>query len=186
MILAKRLLGASQKGAYVPSSYTTAWKFPSANTIVFTGDHSWINISNAYADDVNDATCANAAGNINETSDSIAFSGFGFTDFDVPVGATITSIDVESEWGQSGTGAEWNRQYRFQSDPVSSPARISQIVENSNPFTTTDSLSAGPSTLLRSDIVSSNFTLRYSILCTQKAAGDFLLNYVKCRINYDY
>ena len=83
-------------------TFTTAYRFPSANASVFSFEYPWSNPTNAYADDANTATSGSQSWANGERTDRHQWTGFGFTTGDVPSGATITGVDFEAEFVITG------------------------------------------------------------------------------------
>jgi YD repeat-containing protein len=73
----------------------TAWKSPgSCASVDRDGGNRWNNPSYAQVSDNNGAACYP---DVNEPSDWLQCSNFGFTTSDIPSGATIVGIEVQIE-----------------------------------------------------------------------------------------
>lgn len=73
-----------------PTEYTS----PSANSLITSGTYSWSNITNVYSEDGSAMSTGSQTWTSGTTSDTIRFTGFGFTTSEIPSGSTIDGIEL--------------------------------------------------------------------------------------------
>lgn len=96
-----------------PVSFTTAWRFPSSNSVITSNENSWINPTNVYADDGSFMVASGNQWSNSKSSDLIHFGGFGFSS-DFSSGATLLGIEVEFEFDVVPAVSSSALDYNFQ------------------------------------------------------------------------
>lgn len=158
-----------------------------------TNDFTWTNPTNAYAGDVNIATSPSAQEPTwlqFESTDRIVFHGFGFDTFTIPVGATLTGIELQIEWEDSFVPFPLEYALRLHESAtfLGGVGAQKDFQDGATTRTLGGSSDMWSTSLTDSDVRDSGFGV--SLQCTQNLVtdcpGQARVNYLKTRIHYDY
>jgi hypothetical protein len=134
---------------------STGWIVPTSNTVE-AGDGTWTNDTNILVDDGTEATLSIAAKNT--TGRWNVGQNFGF-DALIPVGATITSVEIRAEWRVNSTAGIANLDLQSFVGGVAVGILFSNSAEPTTLTTSTDDVTADRS-WTRDDLLDGTFELK--------------------------